>query len=334
MTTLALRHLRTASRFQCIPPQPPSVVKTQFLSFQTALPTLRFASTTSNVPAKTPRTHPVNGPSTTLPAPVNVPERAEGQSLFPSYALALGKAYLGFYKTGIKNIYTNFKLSRDIQHNIDAQHASSFSAAVASASITRSDLQLLVRNWHDIKRVPIFALVLMICGEFTPVVVIALSGVVPWTCRIPKQIESDRRKLEKRRSISFRELATEPPTQAGVENLGRAQLLHINRSLGLSSGLWDWIGGLPTGLLRRKVGRRVEYLELDDDLIRKAGGVYDMASEEVKMALVERGVDVLGKGDALLKANLNAWLLSREKAPAEKLLLTRYENSDSPGTIG
>jgi hypothetical protein len=174
----------------------------------------------------------------------------------------------------------------------------------------------------------------MICGEFTPVVVIALSGVVPWTCRIPKQIESDRRKLEKRRSISFRELTSEPPTQAGAENLGRAQLLHISRSLGLSSGLWDWIGGLPTGLLRRKVGRRVEYLELDDDLIRKAGGVNDMASEEVKMALVERGVDVLGKGDALLKANLNAWLLSREKAPAEKLLLTRYEISDSPGTIG
>jgi hypothetical protein len=217
MTTLSLRSLRAASRFQGIQALPLSEVKTHFVFSQT--PLFRYASTTSTLPAKTPRTHPVNGPSTTLPAPISVPERAEGQSFFPSYALTLGKAYLTFYKTGVKNIYTNFKLSRGIQHAIDAQHASSFSAAVASASLTRSDLQLLIRNWHDIKRVPVFALVLMICGEFTPLVVIALSGVVPWTCRIPKQIESDRRKLEQQRSTSFRELTTVPPTQAGVEHL-------------------------------------------------------------------------------------------------------------------
>jgi LETM1-like protein len=325
MTTFTMRGLRTASLFQRIQRHPHGEANTQFRPSLASLLTLRCASTTPTVPAKGPRTYPVNGPSTTLPAPIKVPVREEGQSFFPSYALALGKAYIGFYKTGVKNIYTNFKLSRDIQHAIDAQHASSFSTAVSSASLTRSDLQLLVRNWHDIKRVPIFALVLMICGEFTPLVVIALSGIVPWTCRIPKQIESDRKKMEQRRSISFRELTTEPPTHAGVENLRRTQLLHISRSLGLSSGIWDLVGGLPTSLLRRNVRRRVEYLELDDSLIRKAGGIHDMASEEVKMALVERGVDVLGKGDALLKANLNAWLLSREKAPAEKLLLTRYE---------
>jgi hypothetical protein len=52
-----------------------------------------------------------------------------------------------------------------------------------------------------------------------------------------------------------------------------------------------------------------------------------MELEEVKMALVERGVDVLSKGEAQLKGHLNAWLLSREKAPVEKLLLTRYEIS-------
>jgi len=327
MTTLTVRGLHTASRFQRIHTRPLSEIKTRFTFSQVSL--LRCASTTSTIPTKTPRTHPVNGPSTTLPAPITVPERAEGQSFFPSYALALGKAYLAFYKTGVKNIYTNFKLSRDIQHAIDAQHALSFSAAVASASLSRSDLQLLVRNWHDIKRVPLFALVLMICGEFTPLVVIALSGVVPWTCRIPKQIESDRRKLEQRRSTSFRELTTVTPTQAGVEHLEKTQLLHISRSLGLSSRLWDWVGGLPTALLRRNVSRRVDYLALDDGLIRQAGGIKDMDAEEVKMALVERGVDVLGKGEAQLKGDLNAWLLSREKAPAEKLLLTRYISSNT-----
>ena len=67
---------------------------------------------------------------------------------------------------------------------------------------------------------------------------------------------------------------------------------------------------------------------MDDDLITKAGGVKDMEIEEVKMALVERGIDVLGKNDNHLRGDLNAWLKSKEKVPAEKLLLTRYDYQD------
>lgn len=51
-----------------------------------------------------------------------------------------------------------------------------------------------------------------------------------------------------------------------------------------------------------------------------------MTSQEVKMALVERGVDVLGKEDPQLKGDLDAWLKSREKVSAERLLLTRYKS--------
>ena len=181
------------------------------------------------------------------------------------------------------------------------------------------------------KRVPAFALVLIICGEFTPLVVIALTGIVPWTCRIPKQIDADRRKLEARRSISFRNLTAPPPERRGVELLERMQLLHISWSLGLSSKAWDWLGsqypGLPNFILRKRVQNRIEYLEMDDRLIVQGGGVGDMEIEEVRMALVERGVNVLGRGDKELKGDLSAWLKSAEKVPVEKLLLTRYEFS-------
>jgi hypothetical protein len=321
-----MRGLRTASQFQRIQPYSHGLLKTRFLFSPASLQYTRLVSTTTSLPAKTPRSFLVNGPATTLPATLDVPVRGEDQPFFPGYALALGKSYLNFYKTGVKNIYTNFRVSRHIQHIIDSQHASSLSSAVSSGALSRSDFQLLIRNWHDIKRVPIFALVFMICGEFTPLIVIALSNIVPWTCRIPKQVESDRRKLEQRRSTSFRNLTTEPPTEERVDKLRRPQLLHISWSLGLSSQMWDWVGGLPTGLLRRKVTRRVHYLELDDGLIRDAGGVGEMNSEEVKMALVERGVDVLGKKDPQLKGDLNSWLKSREKVPAERLLLTRYKS--------
>jgi hypothetical protein len=326
MTTITLRGLRTASPFQR------ALLHTQFtrLILPSLQPTLcyhRFASITTASTSTSPPRSTVNGPFTTLPAPLSLPTRQPNQSFFPTYALSLGKAYATFYKDGVKNIYRNFLCSRPIQRVIDDKYNGSLSSAISSGYLNRSDFQLLVRNWFDVKRVPVFALVLLVCGEFTPLVVIALTGVVPWTCRIPKQVATDRRKLEQRRAISFRNLTAQPPKEKGVDGLERMQLLHISWSLGLSSSAWDWLGGqlpgLPTALLRRKVGRRVQYLELDDGLIERCGGVAKMETEEVRMALVERGVDVLEKVDGQLRAALEAWFRSRGKAPVERLLLTR-----------
>lgn len=197
-----------------------------------------------------------------------------------------------------------------------------------AGDLSRSDFQLLVRNWHDVKRVPTFALVFIVCGEFTPLVVVAMSNVVPWTCRIPKQIEGDRKKLEERRKISFRNLTMPlPDNEVGVEGLERMQLLHISWSLGLSSSMWDWLGGrlpgLPNAILRRKVRARLEYLELDDELIGREGGVVGMEEEEIKMACVERGIDVVGRDLSGFRADLKGWLRSVEKTGRERLLLTR-----------
>jgi hypothetical protein len=291
-------------------------------------PALRYSSTTTS-PSPPPTKAPskVNGPISTLPAPLALPVRAKDQPFFPAYALALGKAYLAFYKTGVKHIYTNFKAARAVQKHLDDAHASSLKAAVDAGALTRSDFQLLVRNWHDVKRVPVFALVFAVCGELTPLVVVAVSSIVPWTCRIPKQIESDRRRLETRRAISFRNLTSAPPEKGGVDGLGRMELLHISWSLGLSSNLWDWLGGrlpgLPTWVLRRRVARRVEYLKMDDELIRNSGGVKEMEDEECRMACVERGIDVLGRSDKQVRADLEAWLKSSQMVSVERLLLTR-----------
>jgi hypothetical protein len=119
----------------------------------------------------------------------------------------------------------------------------------------------------------------------------------------------------------------EPPKGKGVEGLQRQQLIHISWSLGLSSRIWDYLGGqypgLPTGILRGKVRRRVKYLEMDDRLIRACGGVREMEAEEVRMACVERGINVLGRSEGDVRTDLGAWLASAEKVPVERLLLTR-----------
>ena len=155
-----------------------------------------------------------------------------------------------------------------------------------------------------------------------------VTSVVPYASRIPKQIENDRKTLENRRAISFRNLTMEPPkAETGVEGLQRMQLLHISWSLELCSRLWDWLGGrlpgLPTPIIRNRVRKRVDYLKLDDRLINRGGGVNEMDLEEVRIALVERGVDVLGRTEKQLRDLLKAWLRARKETSMERLLLTR-----------
>jgi len=267
----------------------------------------------------------VNGPVTTLPPPLVLPVRGPDQGTI-SYYYRFGSAYIAFYKTGFKNVWHNYKASRTLQRTVlDAKCGGSLQRAVHSGLLTRSDFQLLVRSWHDVKRIPAFALVFIACGEFTPLVVLFISGVVPRTCQIPKQVRGDREKVEVRRKASFRELVVAPPAEdVGVGGLKREQLLHISRSLGLHSGWWPEGFGLPPdGLLKAKIKGRAEYLDMDDYLIESDGGVGEMEMEEVRMALEERGLDVLGKNDEQLKMLLRSWLWARAKRPVMTLFLTR-----------
>ncbi len=295
----------------------------------------------------------VNGPVSTLPAPLVLPTRAPDES-FISFAFKRGKGCkslllpipstpssptpptqpkltspckidLQFYKTGLKNVYANHILARPLR-------------SLPTSSLTRSNFQLLHRSSHDVRRIPLFLLVFIICGEFTPFVVLFLSGVVPNTCKIPSQISKEREKLELRRKNSFRNLDTNlpaPPKSSSsasehekgngkVEALNRHQLLHISNSLNLSSPLWPEALGLPPdSILRSRIRKRAEYLSTDDTLITRDGGVSQMEMEEVRRACEERGIDVLGRNDEILRGTLRKWMDARKTSSIEKLLLTR-----------
>lgn len=275
-----------------------------------------------------------NPPATTRPPPLSLPARDPAASTF-SHLYATGKAYLTFYKTGFKKIYTNSRLVWSLgsasglpPDTPAAPPGQTASPPLLRPAATTRSTELLKRRWrHDIRRLPLFALMFVVCGEFTPLVVLALPGVVPLTCRIPRQIEKLRRAAEARRRASGARLLLQRRKKkkqegseegAVVEPLSRAEAVaHAARSLGLVSPLWDRLP-LPDSLVAlfasRRVRGHVAFLDQDGHLLSQAGGVPALEDDEVALACEDRGLDVVGKSPAGLRESLGRWLALAEPA--------------------
>ncbi|KAK3385032.1 hypothetical protein B0H63DRAFT_378184, partial [Podospora didyma] len=227
-----------------------------------------------------------NPPATTRPPPLELPTRTPETSTF-SYLVNTGKAYLNFYKTGIKQIWTNTQLVRGLpSRNIHELKM-------------RAEIQLLLRWQHDIRRVPIFGLLMLVCGEFTPFVVMAVPSIVPFTCRIPKQVFKLQQKKEQRRK---RAQLSNLPVNGSTATL-------VSRSLGLMSPFWDRFGKeLPYAMSRKRFQERIDFLAADDELIRASGGVDALEADEVRLACNDRGFNICHVPDHVLQQNLRDWL--------------------------
>ena len=238
-----------------------------------------------------------------------MPERNPDGSTF-GHLFATGKAYLSFYKTGLRYLVANTKHVRGLDADKDNNSSSSSSVTWHA---TRADL-LTRRRWgHDMRRLPVFGLLLLICGEFTPFVVLVFPHVVPYTCRIPKQVLQLRTKVEERRQAAFKEYETAvaaAKTAGGAAPSDAASNLLITRSLGLLAPFWDRIGLLSAapGLAHSAVERRLAFLTEDDALLREAGGAAALESEELVLASADRGFDVIGQDEGRLRKQLVKWL--------------------------
>ncbi|KAI5806130.1 hypothetical protein EDC01DRAFT_626228 [Geopyxis carbonaria] len=268
------------------------------------------AANSSN--ASPPATNTVNPPLTTLPAPLELPTRAPETSAFSHY-FALGKAYLVFFKSGIRHSVTNFTGTRPLQSRIDKQGRGTITALVEQNAITRSEMQHILRARHDIRRLPVFGLIFLICGEFSPLVLPFVASVVPYTCRIPAQLERERRIIGEKRDASWGTLANVGSVseclQRGEKELNGSQAWHVARVLGVAPKMLPF-----EGLARWRIKRRVEYLKLDDTLVQRGGGWRALdAGEELVMAVQERGMPTVGKSESELRQSLDTWEALRKK---------------------
>jgi hypothetical protein len=272
---------------------------------------------------------PVNPPRSTLPPPLVVPERGPSTSFF-AYWYSVGKAYTSFYKSGIAAVWYNRKAADALKARIKRDHnVQDMGHAAAEGLMSRSDWQILQRNSHDIGKLPVFGLMVLIFGEWTPLLVAFVPNTVPGTCYIPQQVRGMREKAEERRRITFRAGNFEPPkeqvnftksaswptTNAAyiqrqlLKPLRADQLHHLSSTLSLHSRMWDRVQLYPLRfLVQRRLAQHLRYLALDDNLLLRDSRESSLSLPELERACEERGMDILGRPEAVLRGNLSWWL--------------------------
>jgi hypothetical protein len=193
-----------------------------------------------------------------------------------------------------------------------------------------------------------FTLILIICGEFTPLIVpIFGSAITPATCRVPSQITKEREAGSKRKYLALtahanaqaaQQAGTMPTTvQIGSEQemallatrfanaefartADTSGVLAASAVFGIVKSHQPRFGGVLMGAVYRpRLRKYLRYLEIDDGMIRDGGGVRRLSVEEVRFALEERGLgdvgSILRKGrkvEDVERGALEMWLEARK----------------------
>ncbi|MDI1485025.1 MAG: hypothetical protein OHK93_000159 [Ramalina farinacea] len=278
-----------------------------------------------------PSPHPINPPPQPSPHPLNLPTRSPSTSK-PRHLFSLGKAYLAFYKTGLKNLYHNTTLIRRSTNSL-LTSPTSLTNALAHQKLSRAEYFLITRTKSDCTRIPLFLVVFACCGEFTPLLVPFISPVIPRCVWVPVQWEKMRRKGgERRRRLEAEErggverVHDEEEKEKGGKGDGvttaapnihlRIEALDKNVEISNDLGMigarinaWPRLldrvfGWLPRSVLLGRVSGTAQALVVDDFAIEREGGVGALVDEEVEMAMDARGQDVLGKEGKELRERL------------------------------
>lgn len=272
----------------------------------------------------------INPPASTRPPPL---QAVEPQSSKIKYWFKLGKAYVIFFKDGVKAIMANRRLVNEkVKALSSGERPSLFKPHHIPSTFSRADWVLLWRTRHDLMRLPLFALFFLIAEDLTPLLVVFLPGILPYTCRFPRLLSITREKAEQRRKTAFNDLESQHPHGALSPGITKAAARrHLLKSLDLSGRMWDRLGFTPPGMWAIKGRLRMTFLEIDDQRLLQDGGPLGLETEELRIACSDRGINILGKSETELKTKLGDWLrltaaedLEERRRRMATLLLTRY----------
>ncbi|KAJ5110776.1 hypothetical protein N7532_001311 [Penicillium argentinense] len=306
-------------------------------------------SSTPTTPAQTittPSASETNAPTSTLPAEIDTPAPLTPSASTPDKLkrlVSIGRAYLSFYKTGLKNVFRNYKASLPFRAQLGlpaylptspprGTTPSNGDKDSGAAGLGRGQFQLVRRSARDVRRMIPFAMVLLVCGEFTPLIIpIFGSAITPATCRVPSQIAKERDTASKRKTLALRAVGAageEVHTVASyasrdfLKDASAENVLTASALFGLIKRHDKFAGSLLVRMLyRKRLERYIQYLAIDDQLIRAGGGVKKLSLPEVKIALDERGLSDCaallsgGKAEVVQRETLERWLDVRSLKP-------------------
>ncbi|KAF3403828.1 hypothetical protein F1880_010209 [Penicillium rolfsii] len=297
----------------------------------------------------------INAPISTFPAIIDVPDPLPPSAPTPEKLkrlVAVGRAYLTFYKTGLKNVYHNYRASLPLRRElglpaylpVSPPRSTTFDEALRKETpekkLGRGRFQLVRRSAHDVQRMIPFTLILIICGEFTPLIIpIFGNAITPATCRVPGQVTKEREAGSKRKVLAQQALAAatgkavpttgsdaeralllELATISSAQQASAQKVLQACAMFGLVKKHDRFLGTILAGpVYRPRLLRHLHYLNIDDGMISDAG-VDALGAEEVRIAVEERGAgDVAAmlngtKAEAVEREWLKKWLNERYKA--------------------
>ena len=314
--------------------------------------------TTSPGTVSTPSAYSINAPFSTFPADLDLPSPISASATTSEKLqryIALGRAYLTFYKTGLKNVFRNYRASLPLRADLGLpaylpvsppRHISAPDTNAATTfkeqghRMDRGQFQLVRRSARDVRRMIPFTLILLICGEFTPLIIpIVGSAITPATCRVPGQIAKERDVASKRKRSALEAHARAipaqstgaPPMPVGSDeelavlaefadpswavDADAGAVLRASAVFGLVKRHDRFAGAALTNVVYRpRLRRYLEYLGIDDEMIRAGGGVDALSAAEVRFACEERGAGDAGtvagseEAELLERQWLERWL--------------------------
>jgi hypothetical protein len=148
------------------------------------------------------------------------PAKRESSDSTFSYLIRIGRTYWTFYKTGLKNLMANRREVNELKAWINpfslpgaaryggTPYQTKQGNTVPIPHISRRDFQLYHRTRADMKKLIPFSLLLLVCGEFTPIALLVLGRrAVPRVCYLPGQQREEMDDMVSRFKLWKKEMA-------------------------------------------------------------------------------------------------------------------------------
>lgn len=181
-------------------------------------------------------------------------------------------------------------------------------------------------------RLPAFGLLVLLMGEWVPLIALYVTPLIPEPCRIPAQVTRDVRKAEERRVARANKLMIEaarivhrdrvPGASLKVQGQGMSRALGVETvdqmdtltllnhaaRLDAYSKIWDWLPiSPPRAVVAWGLKKKLSYLRKDDELIIRDGGWQGLGPLEVRKVCFERGIEALEVGEREMRMQLAKW---------------------------